>query len=115
MLTSSTATIAYRLRAGTKADSYGDLVESWAPADVTRTRIRGASVQPPQTSEVTLLTGVKLSADRILLATGRVDLTATDRVEHKGEVYRIDGDPVTLPSLASGVLTVANLVRIVVR
>lgn len=99
----------YRLRPGQTTDSYGDVVESWDTPE--RSRIRGGDVQFPETAETVTPGGITETAERVLFAPGRPDLTSEDRVEFGGRVYRIDGDPVVLQSLASGLITVASLVR----
>ncbi|WNN93966.1 head-to-tail stopper [Arthrobacter phage Nitro] len=102
----------YRLRPGTKLDSYGDPVESWDTPE--RVLLRNATVQTvsvfnPEDEGVArhIIRGQKT-----LYAPGAVDLTAADRIEVDGEIWRIDGDPVTRSGLASTVYTTAKLARV---
>lgn len=111
MITSSTASPVYRLRAGTVTDSYGDPVESWAPADVSRERLRGAAVQAPSSTEESSPAASQLTNERRLFAPSRLDLTDADRVEVDGVVWRVEGVPVVRRGLASGVYTTATLSR----
>jgi hypothetical protein len=95
----------YRLRPGSRVDSVGDTVTSWdAP---TRSVIpRSTFDDGPSSGGYPRIAG---TAD--LHIVGRFDLTSADRVEYRGEVWRISGRPVTLRSLASGDLTHAALTR----
>jgi hypothetical protein len=103
----------YRLRAVERADSVGDTVRTWDAPE--RTRIRGADIQEvASTSDG--VTVVRSNNERRLLIDGpRPDLTELDRIEYRGEVWRIDGEPLTKPALAMDTLTVAKLVRHVTR
>lgn len=100
----------YRLRPGTKLDSYGDPVESWDTPE--RTLLRGASVQSVSVVEEEGTVRHVLRGEKTLYAPGDVDLTANDRIEVDGEIWRVDGDPVTRAGLASTVYTTAALERI---
>lgn len=99
----------YRLRPAERVDSVGDTVRSWT--DPNRVRLKGADVQEVSSREADG-TVVRLDGERRLLIDGpRPDLTATDRIEYLGEVWRIDGEPLTKPALAIGTTTVARLIR----
>ncbi|QOP65139.1 head closure Hc1 [Arthrobacter phage Phives] len=100
----------YRLRPGTKLDSYGDPVESWDTPE--RVLLRGASVQSVSVVEEEGVARHITRGQKTLYAPGAVDLTASDRVEVAGEVWQVDGDPVTRSGLASTVYTTAALKRI---
>lgn len=99
----------YRLRAVDRVDSVGDTVRDWA--EPARDVLKGADVQEVSSREADG-TIVRLDGERRLLIDGpRPDLTATDRIEYLGEVWRIDGEPLTKPALAMATLTVARLIR----
>lgn len=109
MLTSIPGLPVYRLRPYERVDSVGDTVRSWDTPK--RELIRRAQVQEV-TSRDTDGNVVVIDGERRLLIDGpRPDLTATDRVEYDGEVWRIDGKPLTRPGLAMGTHTVAKLIR----
>ncbi|AYN58490.1 head closure Hc1 [Arthrobacter phage Liebe] len=103
----------YRLRAGTTTDSYGDPVESWDAPD--RVRLRGASVQDVTVAEGEGVARRVIRREWTLFAPGAVDLTADDRVEYEGDVWRVDGDPATKRGLGSAVYTVCALTRVTTR
>ena len=109
MLSSLSGPPVYRLRPAERVDSVGDVVRSWAEPD--RARIPRAQVQEVSSREADG-TVVRLDGERRLLVDGpRPDLDATDRVEYLGEVWRVDGEPITKPGLAMGSHTVAKLIR----
>lgn len=100
----------YRLRAGLAQDSYGDPVESWDVPE--RVRLRGASVQDVSVAEGEGVTRRVIRREWTLFAPGAVELTADDRVEYDGDVWRVDGDPATKRGLGSAVYTVCTLTRV---
>ncbi|QPX62342.1 head closure Hc1 [Arthrobacter phage Tbone] len=104
------ASSVYRLRPGTKTDSYGDTVESWDAPE--RTLLRGATVQSVSVVEEEGTVRHVLRGEKTLYAPGVVDLTANDRIEVDGEIWRVDGDPVPRAGLASAVYTTAALERV---
>lgn len=99
-----------RLRPRASADSYGDPVLDHS--NPTRSRIRGAMVQPRPASEDETPSATSLRDERVLYAVGVVDLTASDRVEVEGAVWRVEATPIVYHGLASGAHTFANLVRL---
>ncbi|UJQ86800.1 head closure Hc1 [Arthrobacter phage Reedo] len=100
----------YRLRAGTTVDSYGDPVESWTAPE--RTPLKGATIQNISIVEDDGVTRHVTRRRKTLYAPGAVDLRKDDRIESNGEVWRVDGDPVTRAGLASAVYTTAELERV---
>jgi hypothetical protein len=106
VLTSANVSPVTRLRPTPGVDSVGDRVLSWASP--TRSPIPHASV----TSLTSAADGSRITGRGLLVIVGEFDLAATDRVEHEGRVWRIDGDPLIRRSLASGVLVEANLARV---
>lgn len=100
----------YRLRPGTTTDSYGDPVESWDAPE--RVLLRGASVQSVSVVEDEGVERRIIRGQKTLFVPGAVDLTADDRVEVAGEVWKVDGDPVTRAGLASTVYTTAALTSV---
>ncbi|WGH21358.1 head-to-tail stopper [Arthrobacter phage Emotion] len=99
----------YRLRAGVSEDSYGDPVESWDNPD--KVRLKRAVVQHDSSTETETTSRRLMANERVLLAPGRVDLTAEDRIEYLGESWKVQGDPVTRDGLAQGVYTVAIIAQ----
>ena len=99
----------YRLRPATSVDYDGDTVESWDTP--TRDRLRGAVVQDVTSTEKDGVVRRLTESERLLLVPGRADLHRDDRVEVGGEVWRVDGDPVTRRSESMGTFTSAQLVR----
>ncbi|QOP65070.1 head closure Hc1 [Arthrobacter phage Adumb2043] len=100
----------YRLRAGTKTDSYGETVESWTTPE--RSLLRGATVQTVSVVEEEGVARHITKGQKRLYAPGAVDLTAADRIEVDGEIWQVDGDPVARAGLASTVYTTAALKRV---
>lgn len=109
MLTGLSGSKAYRLRPAVKEDSYGDSVDDWG--DPQRVRIPRADFQEGPNAE---REGVRrlLEGEGLLLIVGRFDLTADDRVEVNGDVWRVHAKPLVRKSLATGNLTVAELRRV---
>ena len=56
--------------------------------------------------------GDRVASDAWLYIVGRYDITVADRVEYRGQIWRIDGHPVVHVSLATGPLVEARLKRI---
>ncbi|CCQ44316.1 hypothetical protein ARTSIC4J27_240 [Pseudarthrobacter siccitolerans] len=102
----------YRLRPGAGVDSYGDPVESWDAPE--RVLLRGATVQSVSVVEDEGTTRHVIRGEKTLYAPGSVDLTAADRIECNGQIWRVEGDPVVRRGLASTVYTTAALERITI-
>lgn len=83
------------LRASLVDDGYGNDVPDWSAA--TRTDVTGCRLQPEQAGEYTLDREAVTTRWRLFAPAG-TDLRATDRVEHAGEVYEVEGDPERWPS-----------------
>lgn len=99
----------FRLRASTGTDTYGDPVLDWTQPE--RIRLRNAIVGEPRNAEVEGGASRTLSGTRELRVLGLVDLTAADRIEDAGVVWRVEGEPRVHRSLAAGTFTAATLVR----
>lgn len=97
----------YRLAPGITYDSYGDPVESWDTP--TRTLLRGATVQDVSVVEEDGVSRHILRLQKRLYCPGDPGLTAADRIEVDGEVFKVDGDPTVRFGLASTVYTTAAL------
>jgi hypothetical protein len=95
----------YRLRAGTATDSYGDPIESWTTPE--RVLLKGATVQDEKSEEE----GRVIRGEKVLFVPGEVDLTEGDRIEFRGEQWRVNGDPTVKAGLASRSFTTATLTR----
>lgn len=101
-----------RLRPGSGTDSYGDPVESWdAPA---RFALKGATVQDVSVIEDEGTVRHIIRGQKTLYIPGAADLTAADRVEIDGEVWRVDGPPKIRAGLASAVYTTAALTLVTI-
>jgi hypothetical protein len=100
----------YRLRAGVGVDSYGDPVESWDAPD--RLILRGATVQDLSTVEDEGPAKRVIRGEKVLFAPGLADVRAEDRIEHRGEVWKVNGDPIVKRGLASAPFTFAALDRV---
>lgn len=83
-----------RVRAGTRTDRGGNVVENWAPEAVTRLTLEHISVQPASQVEVT-------TAERTALVTGwraqsepdtNPDVQARDRIEWNGLILQVVGE-----------------------
>lgn len=101
-----------RVRAGQALDSLGDPVESWAEADVAKLPLPGATIEHVEVEETERTGSRRIRREVVLFAFGAPDVRAADRVEHFGDVWRVDGDPVTRTGLASSVYTRATLTRV---
>lgn len=110
LLTGKSEQPIYRLRAAIVEDSYGDTSEDWR--NPGRVPIRGASAQTVSTDETEGVARRVLEDERVLYVPRREDLTAEDRIEVDGDVWRIDGDPIVRRGLASAAYTTAKLRRI---
>lgn len=100
----------YRLRPGTVLDSDGDPVESWDSPD--RLKLSGAVVQDVSTVEEETGRTQIVKGEKVLFLSRPADVKSDDRIEVAGETWRVNGDPVTRPSLASGVVTTVTLTRV---
>ncbi|RAX48941.1 hypothetical protein DQ353_12540 [Arthrobacter sp. AQ5-05] len=99
----------FRLRASVTTDYYGDTVEDWE--NPVKAPLKRAQVQDVETIADDGFTRRVIKGQRLLIVPGAVDLAATDRVEIQGQVWRIEGLPVTRRGLASRVYTRATLTR----
>lgn len=109
LLTPSRPRYVTRLRATVAEDSYGDPVTSWEYSERFPFR---AEVQAVSSTDAEGSARVILRDERALFAPGAPDLRHDDRVEVDGEVWRVDGDPLTFSGgLASPVYTTATLRR----
>ncbi|MEO2133384.1 MULTISPECIES: hypothetical protein [unclassified Microbacterium] len=107
MLTSITSPYpVYRLRPGRRTDSVGDEVTSWDTP--TSKRIPRAVVDDAQGGT----TQGRIDGTADLLIIGAFDIVSGDRVEYRGEVWRIDGKPITRRSLATGDVVEVRLKRL---
>ena len=78
------------LRATATTDAHGNTVRDWADAD--ETVVAGVAVNPREVNAENA--GREASEDLfVLYMPAGVDLTATDRVEVRGDVYAVDGTP----------------------
>jgi head-tail adaptor len=109
MLIDATASPVYRLRPGRATDSYGEPVDGWATPD--RRRLLRATVQADSTTEEDGTTRRLRTDERVLFVSGRADLTADDRIEFEGVLWRVEGEPIVRRGLAAGTLTSAHLRR----
>ena len=100
----------YRLRPGIGLDSYGDAVESWDTPE--RSILRGATIQDLSTVETEGPTRRVIRGEKVLFAPGLADVRAEDRIEHRGEVWKVNGDPIVKRGLASAPFTFAALDRV---
>jgi hypothetical protein len=100
----------YRLIPRTAPDSYGDPVLSWADPD--KDEIPGATWEDITSEEDANGNRRLVNNTRQLFVPGRGRLTQADRVEIRGEVWRIDGNPIDREGMALGVYTVAKLTRV---
>ena len=104
----------YRLRPTEGEDSYGDPVKTWEPP--ARFRLRGAELQRVAVgtaeSETERPSGDTLRNVRRLFVPSAASLTAEDRIEADGEVWRIDGKPEVRRGLAMSVYTSAYVRRV---
>jgi head-tail adaptor len=89
----------YLLRARTRLDTYGDPVEDWD--DPERILIPGAVIQSVASTEE----GGDLTHTRNLFCRGALDVTAEDRIEAEGQVWRVDGDARVRHGLSVGTYT----------
>lgn len=99
----------YRLRPGTKLDSYGDPVDDWA--NPVRVRLPGAKVEHAETVEEDNVVRRVLRDERVLFVPGSPELAASDRVEVDGETWRVNGTPNRRRGLASSAYTTAVLTQ----
>ena len=110
MLTGLASAPVYRLRPSTSVDSVGDEVTSWESP--TRAAIPRAQFDDRHGTRAADNSGDRVASDAWLYIVGRYDITVADRVEYRGQIWRIDGHPVVHVSLATGPLVEARLKRI---
>lgn len=100
----------YRQRARISTDSYGDPVEDWTAPD--EVKIPRAEIQAIPGDEAESYTADELTNSRRLYVPYAYDLTAADRIrDADGKVWRVYGDPIVWPAVASTVYTSAELRR----
>lgn len=80
------------LRAGLVTDAYGNEGTERDWANATPTTVPGCSVQSEPSAEFTRDRDAVLIRKEVF-APPATDLTATDRVEHDGHTFDVDGDP----------------------
>jgi hypothetical protein len=100
----------YRVRPRVTTDSYGDPVEDWSNPE--RLELKRASTQAVTSTDSDGVTVHVSRNERKLFVPGTPDLVDSDRVEIKGEMWRVDGDPETRAGLAASTLTTAILTRL---
>jgi hypothetical protein len=100
----------YWLLPGIVEDSYGDPVESWDAPE--RKRLHGAAVQEVTSVEDDDSVRPLLTDERRLFVPGKVPIRPEHRIESDGDVWRVDGKPITRRGLASSVYTTATLRRL---
>lgn len=110
MLLNRTGPPVYTLRPGVVLDSYGDPSEDWA--NPVRARLKGATIQPVLSGDVTDSARTVLTDERVLFVAGNPPLSHDARVEYLGEVWRVDGTPALSRPLASGAYISATLRRV---
>jgi hypothetical protein len=110
MLTSQRIRV-YRLRPGVRTDSSGDTVRDWA--NPQRDRIpRAVDFQVGPSHDRDGIVTVREDGARLFVE-GPVDVTGDDRVEYRGAVWRVDGNPDTKGvTLAAPTPSVVNLKRL---
>lgn len=96
------------LRAGLVDDGYGNQVPDWSTP--TSTSVPGCRLQPEQAGEYVLDREAVVTRWRLFAPDG-TDLRATDRVEHAGEVYEVEGEPERWPSPTGRLAHVEALLR----
>lgn len=93
-LMSDTVTL---LRRTDVADRYGNVV----PGEWTPTVVPGCALLPPQVQITATLEAIdnrdQVSTLRILFAPAGTDIRPTDRVQHGGVTYDVDGSPSAFP------------------
>lgn len=96
------------LRASLVDDAYGNQVPDWSTP--VSTAVTGCRLQPERAGEYVLDREAVTTRWRLFAPAG-TDLRATDRVEHAGEVYEVDGDPQRWPSPTGRLAHVEALLR----
>lgn len=97
MITGETVTV---LRAGPGTDRYGDPVKDWT--DPTRIDIDGCALAPTATDEDRGAGREGVTDSWDLFCPPGADITAVDRVEARGQVYEVDGQPAAWASPYGG-------------
>jgi len=77
------------VRAGTTEDAFGNQTRSWNSA--TRNRVDNVQLLPVEGDEETVGRDTVVTRWR-LRAHSTIDLVSSDRVEHAGDTYEIQGD-----------------------
>ncbi|WP_431881573.1 phage head completion protein [Micromonospora chalcea] len=96
------------LRAALVDDGYGNEAPDWA--NPTRVDVTGCRLQPIPAEDYVLDREAVTTRWRLFAPPG-IDLRATDRVEHNGAVYDVDGDPQRWPSPTGRLNHVEALLR----
>ena len=93
-----------RVRAGTRTDRGGNEMPDWSPAAVQRLEVSELNIQPASQTEQTdatrtaVVTGWRVQSDE----GARPDITATDRLEWRGQTYEVQGDIAEWPDPLTG-------------
>jgi len=96
------------LRAPLVDDGYGNQVPDWS--NPSRTEVTGCRLQPERAADYVLDREAVTTRWR-LFAPASIDLRSTDRVEHNGVVYEVDGSPERWPSPTKRLAHVEVLLR----
>lgn len=96
------------LRAGLVDDGYGNQVPDWS--DPVRAEVTGCRLQPMPVEDYVLDREAVTTRWRLFAPEG-TDLRATDRVEHDGVAYQVEGDPERWPSPTGRLAHVEALLR----
>lgn len=99
-----------RLRATSRPDSYGDVVEDWAEPD--RLRLFHVDVQDVSSIEEDGVTRRLVTDQRRLAIRGVADVNVRDRIELEGAPWAVDGDPVVVRPRIGVPFTIVQLRRI---
>lgn len=102
-----TTAVVVRLRAGTRVDGDGDLVEDWSTP--VRTPLPGATVQAATSTEIADGARVRTITRLTLYAPGDPGITALDRIEVDGVVHLVNGPPAVKRVRNRAVFTTADL------
>lgn len=91
----------YRLRAELTVDGYGDRAPDWS--DPARMALMGAAVAPQSQREDLIGRDATLTTATVYVrASALVDVRASDRMEVRGVVFDVDGEPQEWVSPFSG-------------
>ena len=97
-----------RIRPGTKTER-GSTVPDWSDTD--RLTIDGCSVQPASTSLSQDGRVQGITDGLTVYAPADADVAAGDRIEYNGDVYTINGDPLSWPGAGRLAHIQLNLTR----